>query len=69
MLPGVHKLLQLHLTIPITTATSEHTFFAVRHVLTHKRVTMTQKRLNNYCLLTYVLKELTNKFARYDRGC
>ena len=59
MLPEVHKLLRLYLTIPITTATSERTFSAVRHVLTYKRATMTQKRLNN-CLLTYVHKDLTD---------
>ena len=60
MLPKVHKLLRLYLTIPITTATSERTFSTVRHVLTYKRATMTQKRLNN-CLLTYVHKDLTDK--------
>ena len=43
MLPEVHKLLRLYLTIPITTATSERTFSAVRHVSTYKRATMTQK--------------------------
>ena len=59
MLPEVHKILRLYLTIPITTATSERTFSAVRHVLTYKRATMTQKRLNN-CLLTYVHKDLTD---------
>ena len=59
MLPEVYKLLRLYLTIPITTATSERTFSAVRHVLTYKRATMTQKRLNN-CLLTYVHKDLTD---------
>ena len=60
MLPEVHKLLRLYLTIPLTTATSERTFSVVRHVLTCKRATMTQKRLNN-CLLTYVNKDLTDK--------
>ena len=60
MLPEVHKLLRLYLTIPLTTATSERTFSAVRHVLTYKRATITQKRLNN-CLLTYVNKDLTDK--------
>ena len=60
MLPEVHKLLWIYLTIPITTATSEHTLSAVRHVLTYKRATMTQKRLSN-CLLTYVYKDLTDR--------
>ena len=60
MLLEVHKLLRLYLTIPITTATSERTFSAVRYVLTFKRATMTQKRLNN-CLLAYVHKDFTDK--------
>ena len=62
MLPEVHKLLRLYLRnySHNYTATSEHTFSAVRHVLTYKRATMTQKRLNN-CLLTYVHKDLTDK--------
>ena len=60
MLPEVHKLLRLYLTIPITTAASERTFSAVRHVHTYKRATMMQKRLNN-CLLTYIHKDLTDR--------
>ena len=32
MLPEVHKLLKLYLTIPVTSATSERTFSALRRV-------------------------------------
>jgi len=39
----VHKLLRMYFTIPITTAICERTFSAVRHLLTYKRSTMTQK--------------------------
>ena len=59
MLSEVHKQLRLYLTVPITTATSERTFSALRHVLPYLRSTMTEKRLNN-CLLLYVHKELTD---------
>ena len=59
MLSEVHNQLRLYLTVPITTATSECTFSALRHVLPYLRPTMTEKRLNN-CLLLYVHKELTD---------
>ena len=59
MLSEVHKQLRLYLTVPITTATSERTFSALRHVLPYLRSTMTEKRLNN-CLLLYEHKELTD---------
>ena len=55
----VHNQLGLFLTIPITTATSERTFSALRHVLPYLRSSMTEQRLNN-CLLLYVHKELTD---------
>ena len=59
MLSEVHKQLRLYLTVPITTATSERTFSALRHVLPYLKSTMTEKRLNNFLLL-YVHKELTD---------
>jgi len=59
MLSEVHNQLRLYLTIPITTATSERTFSALRHVLPYLRSSMTEQRLNN-CLLLYVHKELTD---------
>ena len=59
MLPSVHSLLRLYMTIPITSATSERTFSALRRLLTYLRSTMTEKRLNN-CLLLHVHKSYTD---------
>lgn len=59
MLPTVHQLLRLYLTLPITSATSERTFSALRRLLTYLRSKMTEKRLNN-CLLLHVHKDLTD---------
>ena len=43
MLPTVHQLLQLYLTLPITSATSERTFSAGRRLFTYLRSSMTEK--------------------------
>ena len=76
MLPTVHQLLRLYLTVPLTSATSERTFSALRRVLTYVRATMTEQRLNN-CMLLHVHKDLTDSLdmvavakefvARFDR--
>lgn len=47
----LHRLLVLFLTIPVTTATSERTFSAMRRLKTYLRSTMTQERLNHVLLL------------------
>ena len=59
MLPTIHLLLRLYLTLPVTLATSERTFSALRRLFTYLRSSMTEKRLNN-CLLLHVHKELTD---------
>ena len=59
MLPTVHQTIRLFITVPITSATSERTFSALRHLLTYLRSSMTEKRLN-HCLLLHVHKELTD---------
>ena len=59
MLPTVHQLLRLYLTLPITSATSERTFSALRRLLTYLRSKMTEKRLNN-CLLLHIHKDFTD---------
>ena len=61
MLPTVHQLLWLYLTLPITSAISERTFSALRRLFTYLRTStcMTEKRLNN-CLLLHVHKKLTD---------
>ena len=57
MLSEVHK--SLRLTIPITSATSERSFSALRRVLTYLRSTMTEQRLN-HCLLLHMHKHITD---------
>ena len=47
ILPAVHKLLRLYLTIPITSATAEKAFSALKQALTYSRSPITEKRLNN----------------------
>ena len=51
MFSSVHLVHRLQLTSPITSATSERTFYV--------RSTMTEKRLNN-CLLLHIHKDLTD---------
>lgn len=57
MLSSVHLLLRLYMTIPITSATSERCFSALRRLLTYLRSSMSEQRLNN-CLLLHVHKEM-----------
>ena len=45
MLPEVHKLLRLYLTVPLTSSTSERMFSAMKRLLTYLRSTMTEKQL------------------------
>lgn len=55
LLGEVHKLLRLYLTVPVTSATSERTFSALRRLKNFLRSTMKQDRLNN-CLLIHCHK-------------
>ena len=59
MLPTVHQIIGLYLTVPITSATSERTYSALLRLLTYLCSSMTEKRLN-HCLLLHIHKELTN---------
>ena len=59
MFSSVHLMLRLILTSPITSATAERTFSALKHLYTYDRSTMTEKRLNN-CLLLHVHKDPTD---------
>ena len=51
MLSEVYKLLRILLAIPVTSATAERTFSALRRLKNYLRSTMTQPRLNNMMLL------------------
>ena len=59
-LTEIHKLLKLYLMIPVTTASSERSFSALKHVKTYLRSSMTQNRLN-HCMLLHVHKDKTQK--------
>ena len=59
MLPSVHRILRLYLTIPVTSATSDRTFSSHRHIFNYLRSTITEKRLN-HCVLFHVHKEITD---------
>ena len=59
MVCKVHNLLRLYLTIPITSATAERSFSALRNVLTYLRSSMTEQRLNN-CMQFDIHKQLTD---------
>ena len=60
MLPSVHQLLRLYLTVPISSATSERSFSALKQLLTPFRASMTEQRLTN-CFLLHVHKCLTDE--------
>lgn len=47
MLKKVHKVIQLYLTIPLSSATAERAFSKLRRLKSYLRSTMTQKRLNH----------------------
>ena len=64
MLSMVHCLLRLDMTVPITSATSERSFSALRRLLTYLRSSMSEKRLNN-CLLLHVHEDITDFVAPY----
>ena len=65
MLSEVNRLLQIFLTIPVTTSTAERTFSSLRHLKTFLRSTMTQPRLNNLMIM-YVHKDKTEQFDILD---
>jgi len=70
MLPELHKLLRLILTIPVTTCTAERSFSCLRRLKTFLRSTMGQRRLNSVAVMNVHsdiamelnLDELANEF-------
>jgi len=51
LLPELYKCVKLLRTVPVTTASAERSFSALRRLKTYLRSTMGQKRLNNIALL------------------
>ena len=47
----VVKLIKIHFTVPVSTATAERSFSTLRRIKTYLRSTMTQERLNNVMIL------------------
>ena len=60
MLLNVHRLLRIYLTVPMTSATAERTFSALRRVKSYLRSTMGQSRLNHVIILN-AHKQRTNE--------
>ena len=60
VLPTVHQLLRLYLTVPVSSATSERSFSTLKRLLTPFRTSMTEQRLTN-CFLLHVHKSLTDE--------
>ena len=56
LIPQVVALLKLYFTLPVTTATAEHSFSTLRRLKNYLRTTMKQTRLNSAMLL-HVHKE------------
>ena len=65
MLEEVHKVLQLYLTIPLSSATAERAFSTLRRLKSYLRSTMTQKRLNHVVLLN-THKEQLDEICIHD---
>ena len=65
MLEEVHKVLQLYLTIPLSSATAERSFSTLRRLKTYLRSSMSQKRLNHVVLLN-THKELVDKICIHN---
>ena len=51
MFTEIHKLLTIYLTVPMTSATAERSFSALRRVKDYTRTTMTQQRLNHVIIM------------------
>ena len=60
LLSEVYKLLHICCTIPVTSATAERTFSALRRLKTFLRTTMTQTRLYHVAIL-HIHKEKTDE--------
>ena len=59
--PSLEAVLQILTSGPVTTATNERSFSALRYLKTYSRFTMKEDRLNEFALL-YVHSELNINF-------
>lgn len=68
--PAVVRLLSLAMTFPVTSATAERSFSALKRIKSYLRSTMLQERLSNLAILSIEcslsgsldLEEVVNKF-------
>ena len=65
LLTEVHKLIRIYYTIPVTTASAERSFSALKCIKTYLRNSMTQQRLN-HCMLLHVHVTLTDHLDLTD---
>lgn len=71
--PNVHKLLQILVTLPVTTATAERTFSSMRLLKNYLRSTMSQERMVGLALLyahrdvDVSVSEVIDRFAKIPR--
>lgn len=63
--PNLHKLMQVALTIPISSATCERSFSSMRRIKNWLRTSMVQSRFSNLSSL-YIERELTNGLKNED---
>ena len=65
LLTEIHKLLKIYYTIPVTTASAERSFSALKCIKTYLRNSMTQQRLN-HCMLLHVHVKQTDQLDLID---
>ncbi|XP_025197074.1 uncharacterized protein LOC112595901 [Melanaphis sacchari] len=63
--PNIYKLLQVALTLPISSATCERSFSAMRRIKTWMRSTMVENRFNDLSILN-IEKDLAKKISNND---
>ena len=67
LLSEVHKLILIYLTIPVTTATAEQSFSALKRIKTYLRNSMTQQRLN-HCFILHIHRQKTDSLENLFKG-
>ncbi|CAF1107795.1 unnamed protein product [Brachionus calyciflorus] len=60
LLPNISKLLQIYLTVPISSASAERSFSCLKRLKTWLRNSMSQERLSNLAILCIEKEELDN---------